>query len=112
MLRSLFMSAALLVATPALACPMADAAAFAKAAEVVQQATGTKVSLSVEGMHCGDCSKKVTAALSGVEGVNAVAVDYQNGVAEIAYDSGKVDVAALVAAVSATGFKAEQKRDA
>lgn len=112
MLRSLFVSAGLLLATPALACPMADAAAFAAAAEVVQQADGTKVSLAVDGMHCGDCSDKVTTALKGIDGVNAVAVDYQNGVAEIAYDSGKTDVSALVAAVTAAGFKAQQKKDA
>ncbi|MCB9779321.1 MAG: heavy-metal-associated domain-containing protein [Alphaproteobacteria bacterium] len=91
---------------------MADAAAFAKAAEQVQTADGTKVSLTVAGMHCGDCSTKVTAALQGVDGVIAVAVDYQTGAAEIAYDAAKVDVAALVSAVEGTGFQATKKQDA
>ncbi len=112
MIRSMIVAASLFVATPALACPMADAAAFARAAQTVQQADGTKVSLAVEGMHCGDCSEKVTTALKGVDGVVAVAVDYQNGRAEIAYDAGKVKLDALVKAVTDTGFKAEVQQDA
>lgn len=111
MLRTLALSAALFVSAPALACPMADAAAFAKAAEQVQAADGTKVSLAVTGMGGNGCSSKVVAALTSLEGVNAVAVDHQSGAAEIAYDAGKVDVAALVSAIETTGFKAEPKQD-
>lgn len=109
MLRSLFIVAGLFVAAPALACPMADAAAFAKAAEAVQQAAGTKVSIAVQGMHCGDCSAKVTAALQGIDGVEAVAVDYQSGAAEVAYDPAKVSPDELVKAIVDTGYQAELK---
>ncbi len=109
MLRSMLVAAGLFIATPALACPMADAAAFAEAAKAVQEAAGTKVSIAVQGMHCGDCSSKVTAALQGVDGVEAVAVDYQTGAAEIAYDADKVSVDTLVKAITDTGFEAALK---
>lgn len=116
MLRSAFVAAAILFATlssapAALACPMADAAAFSTAQAEVQAATGTKVALTVEGMHCGDCSTKVSAALKGIDGVVAVAVDYQTGRTEIAYDAKKVTLDAMLKAVTDTGFKA-QKADA
>lgn len=108
MLRSLFVASALFFATPALACPMADAAAFARAAEAVKSADGAKVSLAVEGLKSGGCSEKVTMALKSVDGVTAVAVDYQTGRAEIAYDAAKVSVDALLQAVSGTGYTAEK----
>ena len=107
MLRSLVLGAALFVATPALACPMADAAAYQAAAEKVDAAGGSKVSLAVEGMHCGDCSEKVVSALKAVDGVLEVAVDYQTGTARIAFDAGKTDATKLAAAVSATGYSAK-----
>ena len=113
MLRSAFVAAALLFAAlsfapAALACPMADAAAFAEAQAAVQSAAGTKVALTVEGLHCGDCSTKVSAALKGIEGVVAVAVDHQSGRAEIAYDAKKTTVDALLKAVTDTGYKAQK----
>lgn len=107
MLRSLALGALLLVGTPALACPMADAAAYRAAVEKVEAAQGTKVSLAVDGMHCGDCSTKITAALKGLDGVVDAAVDYQTGTARIAFDSKKVDAAKMIAAIGQAGFTAK-----
>ncbi len=59
-------------------------------------------------MTCGSCAEKVQAALEGIEGVFASAVDYQNGVARIAFDAKKIDRKALVAAIVSTGFKAAE----
>lgn len=99
--------AALLAAPAALACPMADKAAYEAAAEKVKAAEGTQLVLAVEGMHCGSCSEKITAALGAVEGVTAAAADYQAGHARVAYDPAKVQPAQLVQAVEGVGFKAK-----
>ncbi|HMV67013.1 MAG TPA: heavy-metal-associated domain-containing protein [Myxococcota bacterium] len=106
-MRTLALTALLAVSAPALACPMADAAAFASDLEKVTQAPGTKVSLAVTGLSCGDCSSKVATSLAEMAGVNAVAVDYQTGRAEIAYDAAKVKVDALVARIKSLGYAAQ-----
>ena len=62
-------------------------------------------------MTCGSCSEKVTAKLSGLEGVHAAATDYQTGRTEIAYDDGKTNAEALVKAVKDLGFKARVNKD-
>ncbi|MCB9663507.1 MAG: heavy-metal-associated domain-containing protein [Alphaproteobacteria bacterium] len=106
-MRTLALGAALLFAAPALACPMADAAAFNDAAQKVKAADGTKVTLAVAGMHCGSCADKVTAAITGIDGVVAAAVDYQTGRTEIAFDAAKVKTDSLLAAVKSVGFEAK-----
>lgn len=104
-MRSFLFGAALLLATPALACPMADAAAFAAAAEKVEAAKGAKATLMIEGMHCGDCSEKIAAKLQSLEGVLAAAADYQTGKTVVAFDDAKIDEAKLRKAIEETGYK-------
>jgi Cu+-exporting ATPase len=108
-MRRLVLGFALLVATPALACPMADGSAYSAAAEKVKAATGTKVTLVVEGMHCGSCAEKVMAKLSGLPGVQAAASDFQTGATDVAYDASKIKTDKLIAAVQELGFKAKIK---
>lgn len=109
MIRKIALASALAFAfaTPAMACPMADAAAYTEAAQAVQASAGAKATFKVEGMSCGDCSTKVTAALKAIDGVEAVAVDYQTGEAQIAFDAGKTDAEKLLAAIQSTGFAAQ-----
>jgi len=90
------------------ACPMADAQAAAEQKAKVEALDGTKVTLKVDGMTCGSCSEKVTAALTAIDGVTAAAVDYQKGTALVAYEPGKVQPEAIAAAIVELGFKAEQ----
>lgn len=111
-MRSLLLGAALLVATPALACPMADAAAYNDAAAKVHASAGTKVTIAIDGMTCGSCAEKVMTALNGMTGVVAAAVDYQTGRAEIAFDASKVKAEALINAIQKTGYKAKVSTDA
>lgn len=106
MLRSVVLSLGLLVATPALACPMADAAAYQAAVQQVEAASGTKVSLAVDGLASGGCSSKVVAALKSVDGVVEAAVDHQTGKARVAFDAKKVDSNKLIAAISQVGYTA------
>lgn len=108
-MRHLILGATLLLATPALACPMADKADYEAAAEKVQAAEGTKLVLAVEGMHCGACSEKIVAALTAIDGVVAAAADYQTGETKVAVDASKVKAEALLAAIKGVGFTATVK---
>ncbi|MDP9172713.1 MAG: heavy-metal-associated domain-containing protein [Planctomycetota bacterium] len=62
------------------------------------------VNLSIQGMHCGGCASKVSAALKSVNGatVEHVAV----GSARISFDPQKTSAAALIGTVDKLGFKA------
>ena len=103
-MRTLALFALLTVSAPALACPMADAAAFASALEKVQAAPGTKVSLAVTGLTCSDCGSKVTTSVTAIPGVLAVAVDYQTGRTEIAYDAAKVKLDTILAKIKSLDY--------
>ena len=60
--------------------------------------------LSIEGMHCGACVRRVTSALEGVEGVGVGPVEV--GSATITFDSVKTPVEEITAALGRTGFSA------
>jgi len=62
--------------------------------------------LDVLGMHCASCAGRVEKALRGVPGVVAAAVNLATGRAGVHFDSGAVDVEALVAAVARAGYEA------
>ena len=109
MIRSFIFFAALFAASPSFACPMADAAAFEKAALAVQQADGAKASFKLEGLTCGDCSNKVSTELKTVTGIILSAVDYQSGRVEVAYDNSKTNVKSIEAALQKTGYKIVEK---
>lgn len=115
MLRTAFVLAALALAPAALACgdgPCDKCPMEPRAAQLddVDAAEGTKVALTIEGMHCGKCADKITAALKGIEGVTAVSVDHTTGEAQVAFDATATDVEALLGAVSGSGnFTATQQ---
>ncbi len=60
------------------------------------------VMLSIDGMHCGGCVRRVTTALRGVEGVepDSVAV----GSAHVSFDPDKTSAEEIAAAVNRIGF--------
>jgi copper chaperone len=58
--------------------------------------------LMIEGMHCGSCIRRVTTALSNVEGVRADEVVV--GSAKVEYDSQRVNPDMIVKAVEDVGF--------
>jgi len=66
------------------------------------------VHLTVTGMTCGHCQKKVQSALEGVDGVYSAYVDLPGGFADVDYDASRTDAAALVAAVAAVGYGATE----
>jgi len=61
--------------------------------------------LKIEGMTCGHCVMHVKKALAGVKGVSAVEVDLPSGLATI---EGQAEIDALVQAVEAEGYSAQQ----
>ena len=66
------------------------------------------ITLHVDGMTCGACSEHVRQALEKVPGVRSAAVSYPQRRAEITADAGAdLEMAPLVAAVSALGYRAQ-----
>ena len=61
-----------------------------------------QLSLTVGGMHCGACVRRVTAALEKLPGVQVGNVDV--GSARIEYDPSQADVAAITTAIEKLGF--------
>ena len=62
------------------------------------------IRLSIEGMHCGACARRVTNALAGVEGVRVDSVEV--GAAQVQFDAAKTTAEAITAAVDRIGFTA------
>ena len=96
-------------------CTMRDAGEEAADKAEVEAAqaeeTATTLKLTVAGMKCGACSKKVTTALEGVEGVTAAAVDHVNGTAEVVFETGATSADALVAVVADLGYEVAVSTD-
>jgi copper chaperone CopZ len=60
--------------------------------------------LSIEGMHCGACVRRVTTALEAVPGVQVGAVEV--GSAKLAFDPEEVTAQEIAAAIDGIGFPA------
>lgn len=66
------------------------------------------IRLSIEGMHCDACVRRVSNALAGVEGVRVDSV--QVGSATVATDPARVSPEQVAAAVDRIGFTAHVDR--
>ena len=64
-----------------------------------------RVRLRLEGMTCAGCASRVERGLNALEGVSAT-VNLATEEAAVEFDAARVDVAALVTAVEATGYGA------
>jgi copper chaperone CopZ len=65
-----------------------------------------KLVLTIEGMHCGSCVRRVTLALQKVDGVEAGTVQVEIGSAAVDYDAEKATPQEIVDAVNGIGFTA------
>jgi copper chaperone CopZ len=65
-----------------------------------------KLDLTIDGMHCGGCVRRVTLALQKVEGIETGTVHVEVGSASLNYDAEKASQQELVDAVNAIGFTA------
>jgi copper chaperone len=62
------------------------------------------VALSIEGMHCEACVRRVTAALGKMEGVQVDSVEI--GSASVTFNPEQVTVEKIAGAVNKIGFEA------
>ena len=60
--------------------------------------------LTIEGMHCGACVRRVTTALQGVEGVAVNSVEV--GSAKVTFDPAKASPEQITSALGRIGFPA------
>jgi copper chaperone CopZ len=67
-----------------------------------------KLTLSIEGMHCGGCIRRVTAALEGVNGVEVGSVEV--GSAQLNFDPEQISADQIADAVNRIGFSARVAR--
>ena len=65
-----------------------------------------KVTISISGMHCSGCARKVENAIRSVEGVKNVFVDLPNNKALIEMEE-KASLEAVAKVVSEVGYKVE-----
>jgi Cu+-exporting ATPase len=70
------------------------------------------VSFPVEGMTCASCVNRITRFLSKVEGVEEANVNLASESATVRYDTDRIGVADLVAAVDAAGYVARVEQAA
>ncbi|HEY1646775.1 MAG TPA: heavy metal-associated domain-containing protein [Terracidiphilus sp.] len=66
------------------------------------------IQMSIEGMHCDGCVRRVTNALSAVDGVRVDSVEV--GSATVATDPTRVSPEQVAAAVDRIGFTAHVER--
>jgi copper chaperone len=66
------------------------------------------VRLSIEGMHCGACVRRVTNALSGVEGVRVDSVEV--GSAKVGFEPAITAAEQITTALERIGFHAHIER--
>jgi Cu+-exporting ATPase len=64
--------------------------------------------LTIQGMHCAACVKRVERALAGIPGVASTKVDLIAGKAAVAYDPAAATEGALKDAVRALGFRVSE----
>jgi copper chaperone len=66
------------------------------------------LTLSIEGMHCGACVRRVTAALLAVDGVELTSVKV--GTAELSFNPKETAPEDIADAVNRIGFQAKASR--
>ena len=68
----------------------------------------SKTTLKIDGMSCEHCVKTVTKALEELDGVKKARVNLKRGEAKVTYDSDKINVDGLIAAVVEAGYEAKE----
>jgi mercuric ion binding protein len=97
--------AILALGTLMLGLPVAAPFAFAQSAPAAATAL-TEVSFDVPDMTCALCPVTVKAAMSGVEGVTSVEIDFDNRTARVQFDPSVTDAAAIARASEEAGYPA------
>lgn len=64
--------------------------------------------ISVQGMTCADCEKKLRDSIRQLEGVQEVNADCRTGVVTVSYDLLKADLSAIEQELGKSGFDLKQ----
>ena len=92
-----------------LGLPATTPVVFAQSATTAAAATLTEVSFDVPDMTCALCPVTVKAAMSGVEGVQSVEVDFDSRSATVIFDPALTNAAAIAEASAQAGYPANVK---
>ena len=65
-----------------------------------------KITLNIEGMHCGACATGIQMLVSGMDGVKSIFVDYDKKKGEVEFDSTKVTKDAIFKSIAELGYTA------
>lgn len=84
----------------------AHAASAAEGGGATMARAATVVTLRVSGMTCGGCVLGVRKVLTRLDGVKKAQVSYEKGLATVTFDSSKVSVEQMVAAIKTLGYTA------
>jgi Cu+-exporting ATPase len=89
---------------------LSDQAALPKVMEAIEKAgyevDTSDIELSVEGMTCASCVRRIEKALSKVPGVQGATVNLATERAKVSFTSGKVSSEDLIQAIEKAGYKA------
>ncbi len=93
-------------ATPLVAAAAVADIAGSATARVTPSVEPATVTLKVEGMTCGGCVIGVRTVLRRLDGVREADVSYEQQRAVVNYDTAKVTVEQMIAAIKTLGYKA------
>ncbi len=72
---------------------------------VLQRPGMTTSTLSVKGMTCGACARRVEKAVKGLDGVQQVAVDLAQGQVSVEHDEQRSGRASVAEAIRKSGYE-------
>jgi len=82
----------------------------AAAATAGAQATRTeRLTLRVEGMHCGSCAERIEDTVGDLEGVVSATVDFEQTRAVVVYEPRRISPARIISAIEDAGFSARRE---
>ncbi len=67
------------------------------------------VDVAVNTAVCGSCSGKIQKAVTDLEGVQQVTIDLETHIAQVTFDAGKTNLAAIEAAITNVGYSANDR---
>ena len=67
--------------------------------------------LDITGMSCSACSSRIEKVVSKMQGVDSISVNLLTNKANVTYDEGQTDTAAIIARIEKLGFGAAQHRE-
>lgn len=69
-------------------------------------ASSKKVSLNIQGMHCGSCASGIQMVLQNTDGVLNASASYDTKKGIVEFDEEKTNIDAILKAIEQLGYKA------